>query len=285
MKRKKYSPKDPCFCGSGRKIKKCHSDVHPDSRAAHLLRNYLSLDKKKEEYRTKIEQNSPCQKGCFICCHDDFAISEVEFEWIMRAMKKWPAEKVERVYDIALQQCQHVMEYSPDVWSRLEGDANTDVEVLEKDAYYYANSRKRNVFPCPLLDVENQSCSVYKERPFICRTHGSFHYGEAENGKRYICDFITVNGRFIETHPDAIEENINIERISNLEDPYTKEVHSRRPYPIFYWFYLFYKQTGKKIARYNHDKPLNFDRAIEELNGRIFLDARIDRLLGNLGKR
>ncbi|WP_080967252.1 SEC-C metal-binding domain-containing protein [Bacillus atrophaeus] len=75
---KKLSRNDLCFCGSGKKCKKCHSDVHPDSRAANLIDMHRNIEEKVISYQEKTGFIPPCHKGCYSCCFDDFSISEVE---------------------------------------------------------------------------------------------------------------------------------------------------------------------------------------------------------------
>ncbi|WP_139224018.1 SEC-C metal-binding domain-containing protein [Lentibacillus halodurans] len=64
------------FCGSGKKYKICHSDVHPESRAARLINIYTNIDNKVKDYQESTGYIPPCHKGCFNCCYDDFSISE-----------------------------------------------------------------------------------------------------------------------------------------------------------------------------------------------------------------
>ncbi|WP_412094884.1 SEC-C metal-binding domain-containing protein [Bacillus atrophaeus] len=44
------------FCGSGKKYKKCHSDVHPDSRAANLIDMHRYILPGKNRFYTSMPQ-------------------------------------------------------------------------------------------------------------------------------------------------------------------------------------------------------------------------------------
>ncbi|BBP93122.1 hypothetical protein BsIDN1_67400 [Bacillus safensis] len=72
---------------AGRNIKvSCH-DIHPESRAARLIQTYRKYERKIEDYQKSTGNIPPCQKGCYNCCYEDFSITEIEFEFIMRELK------------------------------------------------------------------------------------------------------------------------------------------------------------------------------------------------------
>ena len=73
---------DLCFCGSGKKQKKCHPNINEDSVAAKIIKLYTQLSKELEE-NVYGKKNIKCQKGCNACCKDYFAINEVEFAVII----------------------------------------------------------------------------------------------------------------------------------------------------------------------------------------------------------
>ncbi|WP_429673675.1 YkgJ family cysteine cluster protein [Bacillus pumilus] len=185
----------------------------------------------------------PCQKGCYNCCYDDFSITEIEFEFIMRELKTWSKDRVEKIYDTALDQCETIKNERPDTWRNLEiytpNDGTIIVEQMKKHM-----TVGRNSFPCPLLDPETKSCSVYDSRPLICRSFGSTHHRINQATRVEICEYI----------PDSVEHatmtpNVNDETAETIE-----YVHLRlpdgsiqqRPYPIYYWFKIFFDRTEKK---------------------------------------
>ena len=78
-----------------------------------------------------------CQKGCSLCCQKgDYPISEIEFNYLMQG------------------------------FNRLEG---TKKALIQKNINKLKEADKDS-YTCPFL-VEN-SCSVYQNRPFVCRMFG-----------------------------------------------------------------------------------------------------------------
>jgi len=254
---------DPCFCGSGKKYKRCHDDVHPKSKGAHLIKWYANIDSKIKDFQESTGHNPPCHKGCFNCCYDDFSISEVEFELIMREMKKWNQEDVEQVFDRALAQCEEIKEKYPIIWENLEKDAHADISIFNKQFEDHGKIQ-RNDFPCPMLNSETKSCMVYDVRPVICRTFGTTHMEFNSYDLYLVCEYIPNSITHERTTPSIDREREDAALFTNLKTP-TGQVAYLRPYPIYYWFKILYYRTGKKQAQYNHyDSPTNFDRPIEQ---------------------
>lgn len=54
-------------------------------------------------------------KKAVLIVYDDFSISEIEFELMMREMKKWNHEDVEQVIGRALSQCEEIKEQYPTI--------------------------------------------------------------------------------------------------------------------------------------------------------------------------
>lgn len=124
----------PCFCGSGKKQKHCHPDIHPNSLAAQLLRVFHKLD-------TEISRidSTMCHSGCSDCCTNDFEISLAEFMMIFRTINlEVKKEQIESL-----------------------------IEVAEQGKFHLGEQ-------CVLLNPDNNSCSVYKVRPIICRKYGYY---------------------------------------------------------------------------------------------------------------
>lgn len=261
---KKISRNDPCFCGSGKKYKKCHSDLHPDSRAAHLIEMHRNIEEKVTSYQKKTGIIPPCHKGCYSCCFDDFSISEVEFEYMMREMKTWDSKKVEEVYNIALEQCEQIKDERPETWEALEKMVDAqDVEAFRKQLIDHQKVSK-NKFPCPMLDQETKSCTVYDSRPLVCRTYGTTHVESNALKSVELCENISDSVKHANETPSADLEQYEASFYLNLTTPDGQRI-LQRTYPIYYWFKIFYKRTGKKIAQYNHyDNPLNFNQSIEQ---------------------
>lgn len=255
---------DPCFCGSEKKYKKCHSDIHPNSKASEVIRHYKEIDIKTEEYQRLTGNKPPCHKGCINCCYDDFSITEVEFELIIREMKSWSEQEVIDTFNTALEQCEYMKSYAPHVWKNLESHNEEDISILQRQTYYQ-KLRKRNQFPCPMLNKEEGACKVYENRPSICRLFGSTHIASQISQPQELCEFIPDSSKLVNSTPNTEKEWSSLKTfISTLKAPNGLEI-PQRPYPIYYWFYIIYNRTGQKKAHYNHyDSPVNFDRPIEQ---------------------
>lgn len=263
---KTISRNDPCFCGSGKKHKKCHSDVHADSRASYLINLNATIDKKVKDFQESTGDIPPCHNGCSNCCYDDFSISEIEFELIMREMKSWNQEDVERVYDIALDQCEEVKKDRPDTWRNLEIFVRgNDGEAFRKQIENHGTIL-RNKFPCPLLDENTKSCKVYESRPMVCRSYGTTHFKKNNYSSFEVCEYIPDSIEHAKKTPNTDDEQLLAMQFTNLTTP-SGEMAIQRPYPIYYWFHIFYNRTKKKTAQYNHyDNPLNFNQTIDQAN-------------------
>lgn len=71
---------DLCFCGSGKKHKKCHFDINPSSKLADIYRAYKEFDK----YAKNNNIYNNCISGCYRCCKGvRFFITENEFMIIL----------------------------------------------------------------------------------------------------------------------------------------------------------------------------------------------------------
>lgn len=140
------SSNDLCFCGSGRKRKKCHPDVNENSVVANLLSVYNQIDKEISQVSYSI-----CKKGCSDCCRDYFKISAVEFFAILRYLNiNYSKEQLRTV----ISECSRLSE-------------ETD---FAKDDYFNIP----NLAPCVFLDDTTDECKIYEVRPILCRTYGYY---------------------------------------------------------------------------------------------------------------
>ncbi|WP_255290570.1 SEC-C metal-binding domain-containing protein [Bacillus cereus] len=98
------SRNEQCFCGSGKKQKKCHDDVDPNSYIGNLYKKYFKIDSIISDYKAthKEFENHPCGKGCFNCCYDVFPISMLEFELLLEEIRNIGIEFAEAVFAKAL---------------------------------------------------------------------------------------------------------------------------------------------------------------------------------------
>jgi len=100
-------------------------------------------------------KDTSCQKGCSFCCHDSIIVSKMEAEYLKRKLTGVS-------FDSLLLKRQNKTEFSNLKWKH-----------------------KR----CVLLDKNNR-CSIYENRPLICRTHNSLdapelcHLGNNDKGHK-----------------------------------------------------------------------------------------------------
>jgi len=105
---------DLCFCGSGKKIKKCHPDINEQSIAARLLRLYNEIDHSVDIYYQNTNHTAPCSKGCAECCYSDFPLSDIEFNLIIYEIRKWNRTEIESLIQRATILWERVNEKYPD---------------------------------------------------------------------------------------------------------------------------------------------------------------------------
>ena len=134
---------DLCFCGSGKKHKRCHSEVYEKSIIAQLLAAYNQIDEKIKERQSY----TLCCKGCKDCCSNYFKVSITEFFSILYSLKG----------DLSL------IRYSDEAKKIIKN------AVLSK-------SDLENIidFPeCIFVDDYSGECKIYHVRPTLCRDYGS----------------------------------------------------------------------------------------------------------------
>ncbi len=107
-----------------------------------------------ERYRDHIQ----CQKGCSDCCHQSFAISEVEGAYLREGL------------DAA--------------------DPDVRAGILTRARAYQPGQRQ----PCPVLSEEG-GCQLYEHRPRICRKYGIVLWNPEEPERVTTCpkNFVGVS--------------------------------------------------------------------------------------------
>jgi len=92
--------------------------------------------------------------------------------------------------------------------------------------------------PCPLLDEENGSCSVYETRPHICRAYGVGYF--SPKTKRFrICEHIPNGLKHQKQMADLSSLQREVGSLAFFTLP-TGKTALDRPYPIFYFLHLYY---------------------------------------------
>lgn len=241
------SRNDKCFCGSGKKRKKCHSNIMEDSYMEHLLKRYYEIEKQVSDYKANNEQfnNHPCQKGCFNCCSDIFTISILEFELILDDIRNYGKDYAENIYSNALKNLEILKEENPELYKRLEEDVTlSDYNKTNRlDANKYIKS-ERFPFLCPLIDQTKGTCMVYDKRPMICRIHGTTHNLLQLMSESFkICEYIESHSNALETPEiNTYESDTN----SMLISTFNGHDFVPRKYPIIYWFKIYQNKNIKK---------------------------------------
>jgi Fe-S-cluster containining protein len=228
-----------CFCGSGRKTKKCHPDIHPESKVALALKNYKKIHDTVESYRNTHQVNSPCKMGCAECCYDKFFITNAEFEMILKELKNsWSEQEIENLFDTSLNNLELLKKIDYNLFEILEGDGNSDTSLY----FIQIFSESKKLFPCVFLDENTNSCKIYNFRPLVCRAHGSTHDSKHLSHDAPICGHISSSLKNAEITPDIGDILSDTDRILHVQ---IENKHIRiREYPIFYWFVVYFRNNG-----------------------------------------
>lgn len=241
-----FSKNKPCYCRSGSKLKHCHVNFHPESRAAHMLNMFENIDQVISDYQQMHGSSLQCAKGCSNCCYDYFIISEVEFEIILKHIEKtWKKSEVDKLYTKAHTSLETFKKENPDLYRTL-----TEKTTLPKQAMDFSKYvRPRTSFPCPFLDDTNKDCRIYPVRPMICRIHGSTHISFnnklLDNMDEKICEHITDSQKHRKNTPNVGNIISGEGPITNIFNSQANVIYPLRKYPIFFWFTLYpvFRQT------------------------------------------
>lgn len=233
---------DLCFCGSGKKQKKCHPNISEDSVAARTIRLYTQLSKDLEE-NIYGKKDVKCEKGCNECCKHYFPISEVEFAIIMDYLyNNCGIEKTNMIIEKAIALADEFEKNNPEFFKRLKEDATG------KNINYMLRADLENMpekqEECVFLG-EDGGCSIYTVRPIICRMHGVCY--ASDNIDYKVCDKIPsiINNK--DNMLDIDKYKREIESIGNYSKKGKDLILYTRRYPIFYFMKIHFG-TGKKIV-------------------------------------
>lgn len=251
---------DLCFCGSGKKQKKCHANINENSVAAKTLRLYNEMSKELEE-NIYGKKDVICKKGCNNCCKDYFSISEVEFAIIMDHLySKMGIEKTNEIINKALALVDRFEKNNPEYFRQLEEN------VTGKDRNYVLRMNIENMperqEECVFVDADG-GCSIYNVRPIICRTHGVCYYSDDVEHK--ICDEIPslVNNK--ENMLNIDKYKMDIVNVGNYRKKGRDFVLYRRKYPIFYFMKIYFGD-GRTITDYfKHPVVYNILHSTEDM--------------------
>jgi Fe-S-cluster containining protein len=202
LRRDDMASNELCFCGSGKKQKRCHADVHEKSVAANLLSVRSRVD-------AEIQQvgYSLCHKGCSNCCGDYFNISVVEFFAVLEHLK---------IGGNTALLTRHIEKAKALSNNLVFPDSNND------------KFRIPDYPPCIFVDDTTKECKVYTVRPIICRMYG--YVDKTTDCPQILQDINATNNLIV--HNGSIDVVTNIDRfavnIGKLTEP--------KAHPIVYWF-------------------------------------------------
>lgn len=257
---------DLCFCGSGKKHKKCHSDINSESAFAKMIELHNKTDEliKENAQFDKLK----CKKGCAECCYQNFSISTVEFYYLI--YKIYTNYGIERVNEYFKKGYEMWIEYEKKYPKNAEF-YKLNTESIDK--YKSINNLKLinnlsdkspmyNEFPCPFLNLEEKSCGVYEDRPFICRHYG-LGYLEKYDSKIAFCEK-TADG---DTYQDYMADLRSILDDTQEMDLYYSKKYNQvaydRSFPIFYYCKINYLNPNKFLDKIKELKDIPKDKCSE----------------------
>lgn len=277
---------DMCFCGSGKKQKKCHSDIVADSVFANVIDLYNRMDQAIADgaQRDKI----PCSKGCNECCRQHFTISTAEFYYIVDRIIETKGIDVLNGY--MLRGIGQWVEYKvkqPDMAKR-----------YMKNLDGYANEEKLNTILVDALNApelfeeecifvgEDGGCDIYEYRPSICRAHGCTNlFNEDEmhmlsklrqEGQQYDIRFCSKS-----SYMEIKDYIANIDEIKkemlDLSNHFSSKHNmgmTEREYPIMYFMKIIYENRETLMNKINEYKRLTKEECINRRADRVLARNR-----------
>lgn len=128
-----------------------------------FMRTLLGVSKDiSQEYFSGKGQLVSCRAGCTFCCHQRVPITEFEAHRLRRLVDSLPEPRRSEV----IARFQTTEERIKSAGANLEIDTATlSMDEIAKRAANYL----RLMIPCPFL--ENDTCSIYDERPLKCREY------------------------------------------------------------------------------------------------------------------
>lgn len=225
---------DVCFCGSGKKKKKCHRDIEAGSAFANMVDLYQRLD---DTIQIGIG-NIRCQKGCYSCCYQYFTVTSVEFYYLLsRLIDEKGMSKAQEFIDRGYQDYLTYQENHPDIIKVLKENhqsKNNDdsMFIMNRLIETNKNAPMHNPNPCPFLDPETKGCSVYQYRPSVCRTYGVSYETRLEIPFA-ICEHIQDG---LDYQPEMADIGDYQEELMRLGVfGLGEQVIVDKPYPLFYF--------------------------------------------------
>lgn len=162
---------------------------------------------------------STCQMGCAFCCYFPIVINKMEAQLIKNAIRDMPSDRKQFIEN-------HLIQYYQTYEDKINQLSDTDI-VSDPDAKY--NYKKANL-PCPFLNLETNTCTVYEIRPLPCRTY--VNYTDPKICEDNIMPKETISYEFLyQEYMGAINEllqylyeNEKIEKIDYPGDLYQEDL-------------------------------------------------------------
>lgn len=260
----------PCFCGSGKKVKKCHG-FDNDSAFSKLV---LITNKIDNEIKLNADMSKlKCKNGCSECCYQIFSISGVEFYYLAyNIIKNHGLDKFKEYVDKGMKVWEDFSTKYPEASEMLmkdiHGSSNFDEYVnltmnFDKDLPFL------NKLPCPFLNLETNSCEVYEYRPLVCRYYGVGYINKSQYIEGY-CSHTIDGTDYTKYQADLTKFTDEINQLAHYLSPKYNVLAFDRAYPIFYYF---------KIVSKNIDLVYSKIRERKDISKNEFADRRMERAI------
>ncbi|MGF7105696.1 Fe-S-cluster containining protein [Lachnospiraceae bacterium PH1-22] len=213
---------DLCFCGSGKKYKKCHMPIKEKSKLA-------KMHKVNMEYDDYVEANGlkgKCLEKCNVCCSDYFYVSELEFLLILERLLSKGISCVDDYIDKARKYENEFKVKFPKEYEKLD-KVMPPVDNYSNE-YFYDGDISNTGLGCVCLG-EDGLCEIYENRPVVCRLYGTMQK----------CEYIGN----VDISPEIREHYVVSNIVVNKEG---SGPMLQRPYPLFYWFTFFMEEPYRQ---------------------------------------
>lgn len=110
-----------------------------------------------------------CKKGCSKCCHNVFlCVSENEINSIVRSMNSLNFKIRKKIAKVI-----------SEIDKKWISKGTVTLNTIDDFNKYLIQQQKLNSYTCPLL--LNNQCSIYQDRPAVCRIYHSSNESLCEN--------------------------------------------------------------------------------------------------------
>ena len=240
----------PCFCGSGKKQKKCHEDILPNSIVGTVIKHFIRMDNQIEMHRISLGIEFVCKKGCSSCCSDYFYTTEAEYLTIRNYLiKTFPKEELSHCIDLGREALDKLIEAFPEEYQKVSLSERDTFNSIFDDKMYLPSF-------CNCIFLRDDVCLIYPVRPEICRTHGYTEERTCEKAKTLVTD---INLCLVPSVTESFLTDVNT-YIRKGESPYFLKFK-----PLFYWFAKD-EIFGKHYQAAIHSSREHFFRTLLHIN-------------------